>query len=159
MIDLDEYRRFLSLLLAQGIRPAVIPLGSDRHPLVEWREWPAGAYVDPREWPTAEALGFLTGSRSGGVVVIDIDHKGGVDGFRTFADLELRHGTIPATLTVRSPGGSLHLYLLAPGARFKTQAGQLGPGVDVRGEGGLVIAPGSWHSKRSGHYVIESSAT
>ncbi len=166
-MDLAEYGRFLARLTSAGFDPACVPLGPDKRPLVLWRDsaWSAGRRWDPRVQPhwtaePVEGMGLLTGARSRNpstglsLVVLDVDQKSGVDGFATLADLELRHGTIPATLTVRSPSGSLHLYL-SSAARFKTQAGQVGPGLDVRGEGGLVVCPGSWHSKRGDFYRME----
>lgn len=163
MIDFAELDRFVSVLERAGVAPAIVPLGTvdgqSKRALVRWRDWPAGTIADLRR-PYAvpvEGAGLLTGARSGGIVVIDVDRRaGGPDGFLTLDALERAHGPIPATLTVRSPGGSLHLYLRDPLGRFKTQAGQLGPGLDVRGEGGLVVCPGSWHRGTGGIYRMES---
>ena len=85
--------------------------------------------------------------------MIDVDTKD--RGFDTLEALEHAHGLIPATLTVRSPSGGLHIYLVGPMAeRFKTQKKELGPGIDVRAEGGIVLCAGSLHPN-GGHYVIE----
>lgn len=128
--------------------------------MVRWRDWPAHVQFRTEDFPGAEGAGLLTGRRSGGVYVLDVDYRPaeGVDGFRTLAALEAGPaGPLPrGTLQVRSPSGGLHIYLAAPpDVRYQTQAGKLGPGLDVRAEGGLVVAPGSWHSKRGGYYVIE----
>jgi hypothetical protein len=44
-----------------------------------------------------------------------------------------------------SPSGSIHYYLRRPGngIKIRNSASELGPGIDVRGDGGLVIAPPS----------------
>lgn len=149
LIDFAELARFLDALRAQGIEPAIVPLGTvdgkSKRALVRWREdvWPAGRQADLRASYQArvEGAGILTGHRSGGLVVLDVDYP---EGFDTMERLELANGPIPATLAVRSPRKGLHLYLLDPSGRYKTQARQLGLGVDVRGEGGLVACPGSW---------------
>lgn len=154
MIDFPELERFLAALAAAGISPALVPLGPDKHPLVRWRDWPSGV-IGNLHGPDVRGAGLLTGERSGGIVVLDVDRKPGVDGFATLERLEALHGPLPAaTLSVRSPSGGLHLYLRGAD-RYKTQGGQLGPGLDVRGEGGLVVVPGSVH-KSGGIYRMEA---
>src|ERR1700746_3445433 len=59
--------------------------------------------------------------------------------------LEAEHGSLPDTLMTISPSGSVHRYYKHPGAgiKIKNSVGQIGPGVDIRGDGGMVIAPPS----------------
>ncbi len=42
-------------------------------------------------------------------------------------------------------GGGRHLFFLHPGGTVKNSAGRLGPGLDVRGDGGYIVAPPSIH--------------
>ncbi|MBI4497071.1 MAG: AAA family ATPase [Chloroflexi bacterium] len=43
-----------------------------------------------------------------------------------------------------------HLYLAHPGGHVPNTAGKLGPGLDIRGDGGYAVSPPSLH--RSGHF-------
>ncbi|MEZ5378242.1 MAG: bifunctional DNA primase/polymerase [Acidimicrobiales bacterium] len=107
------------------------------------------ATVDPsairrwwRQWPDAN-LGIRTGAASG-LVVIDVDpDHGGLDSMRSLA----AEHAIPKGLRVRTGSGGWHLYFAHPGGHVRNSAGTaLGPGVDVRGDGGYVIAPPSRHA-------------
>jgi hypothetical protein len=51
----------------------------------------------------------------------------------------------PATTWVRTPSGGHHLWFRQPPGQLpvRNSAGLLGPGIDVRGAGGYVLAPGS----------------
>jgi hypothetical protein len=54
---------------------------------------------------------------------------------------------LPQTLEGLSPSGSKHLYFEWPeGLTIRNSASELAPGIDVRGEGGMVIAPPSVRS-------------
>ena len=96
-------------------------------------------------WPTAN-VGIRTGLESG-LVVLDIDPRHG--GTRTIKTLLDRHGDLRAVPRVRTGSGGWHLYFAHPGTVVRNSAGRLGPGLDVRGDGGYVIAPPSRHA--SGH--------
>lgn len=96
-------------------------------------------------WWTAhpEALvGMATGN---GVAVIDLDVKNGKDGFTELKKLEAVHGQLPTTFTVETVSGGAHLYFsYDPNANIlKSSADKLAQGVDVRAQGGYVIAPPS----------------
>jgi putative DNA primase/helicase len=92
-----------------------------------------------REHPFAN-VGIATGAKSG-IVVIDIDPKHG--GNESFARLECEIGAFPKTLAVRTPSGGRHFYFKHPGGHVKSTSGVLAPGIDVRGDGGFVVAPPS----------------
>jgi hypothetical protein len=52
--------------------------------------------------------------------------------------------TVPDTYAVATASGGRHLYFAAPGGvHLRNSAGHLGPMIDVRGEGGYVVAAGS----------------
>ena len=76
-----------------------------------------------------------------GVVVVDVD---GEDGKRSLRLLEQKHGALPPTWTVNTGGGGYHYYF-ASDAELRNSAGKLGSHLDIRGEGGYVIAPGACH--------------
>jgi hypothetical protein len=105
------------------------------------------ASCDPRqidEWwakyPWAN-IGVVTGAISG-LVVVDVD---GAPGERSLRDLLVEHGPFPATLTARTGSGGAHYFFKHPGRKVKNSARRLGPGLDIRGDGGYVVAPPSHH--------------
>jgi hypothetical protein len=82
------------------------------------------------------------------LVVLDIDPAHG--GAATIRRTVEERGPLPRGPVVRTGSGGWHLYLRHPGERIRNSAGTLfGEGVDVRGDGGYVIAPPSRHA--SGH--------
>jgi bifunctional DNA primase/polymerase-like protein/primase-like protein len=81
---------------------------------------------------------------TGPVVVLDVDPRH--HGDASLAELERKHGAMPATARVRTGGAGLHVYLQPPpGITIKNSIGKLAPGLDVRGAGGYVLAPPSRH--------------
>ena len=68
-----------------------------------------------------------------------------VDGLASLATLEEEHDKLPDTLMGESPTGSPHYYFKHPGNGLKVNcsSSKLAPGVDVKGDGGMVIAPPS----------------
>jgi len=93
-------------------------------------------------WPDANT-GIATGAISG-IVVLDIDPYHG--GHQSLVTLAAKYGELPIAPTVLTGGNGLHDYFRAgPDSQIHNSAGVLGSGLDVRGEGGYVIAPPSWH--------------
>ena len=102
-----------------------------------------GATIDPYQirswwemWPVAN-IGIATGEVSG-LLVVDIDPRNG--GWETAEALSAAGTVIPATAKVRTQGGGVHLYYRYPGKKTK---GSLGAGIDVKSDGGYVVAPPS----------------
>lgn len=92
------------------------------------------------KWPAAN-IGIATGDVSG-IWVLDID---GLDGENWLIEQQARHSEIPETPEVKT-GKGRHLYFKLPeGVNVPNSAGKLAPHVDVRGNGGYVIAPPSIH--------------
>ncbi|WP_328861298.1 bifunctional DNA primase/polymerase [Streptomyces sp. NBC_00306] len=118
------------------------------------RKWEARATLDSdrirRAWGD---LPFNVGIATGpsGLVVVDLDmpkRKSSADtpsGVTTFRALCERAGqAVPATRTVRTASGGVHLYFTAPPCvRLGNTAGRLGKRIDTRAWGGYVVAPGS----------------
>ncbi len=116
-----------------------------KHPSCKWGEKSLGAGAQVPV-PPGFGVGLATGARSD-VIVIDLDRKGGVDGLAALRAL----GEVPDTLAVATPTGGFHLYFKHPGFRIGNSASVIGPGIDVRGDGGYVVLPPSPH-KVGGHY-------
>ena len=88
-------------------------------------------------------IGVMTGKTSG-VWVLDVDRKTG--GYESLEELEKQYGPLPSTYRVRTGDGGEHYYFrYSSDQRIPCSTGQLGPGLDVRGNGGYAIGPGSNH--------------
>ena len=94
------------------------------------------------QWPHAN-IGIATGHESG-LAVIDSDPRhGGAEGL---AQLEREHGPLPHTIETITGGDGRHLFFAySAHETIKNSVGKLAPGVDVRGDGGYIIAPPSLH--------------
>ena len=93
------------------------------------------------KYPLAN-IGIATGHKSG-FVVLDVDTpKGGLDSIRAHFK-KIKRGIHP-TAGTNTGGGGLHILWKHPGFAFQNKVGIL-PGVDVRGDGGYIIAPPSMH--------------
>lgn len=97
-------------------------------------------------------IGIRTGLASN-FFVLDFDvHEGGADGLRTLREMK-NAGVLPQTVTALTGGGGVHLYYRYPEGVQVTNdnRGKLGPGADVKGDGGFVIAPPSRKSGRKAY--------
>lgn len=117
---------------------SVIPCTpKDKRPLVRWQEYQTRRPTEDevRAWWTANpnaSIAIVTGKISG-LAVVDVDPgRGG-----TCDDL-------PPTVVVRTGGGGWHYYYRYP-ATGSVPSGVGADGIDVRGDGGYVIAPPSVH--------------
>ena len=144
---------------------AVVPIHpAEKRPLVRWEAYqdapPSEAEVRAwyARWPEA-GVGIVTGSVSG-LVVLDVDPQHG--GEATLAPLTARHGALPATVEAATGGGGRHLYFRAPDDPLRSRVGLM-PGLDLRADGGLVVAPPSRHPSgrrytwRRGHAPDEAA--
>lgn len=122
--------------------------------------WQAQATTDPTRidelWrdPFGEVIPYNVGVATGaGLTVLDVDVKDGRQGLESLEDLKSRLGLDDQTLTVRTPSGGLHLYFDSTGFAVGNSASRIGQALDIRGEGGLVVGPGS--TVGDGGYTIE----
>ena len=126
---------------------SVIPVEPrGKRPLVPWTEYQLRpATVEELEawfkrWPKAN-IGIVTGAVSG-VVVLDVDERHG--GTVSLSQLNTEFGPGPMTVEAATGGGGRHAYFGHPGGRVGNRVG-LRPGIDLRGDGGCVVAPPSVH--------------
>ena len=138
---------------------SVIPLEPQgKKPRVNWKDYqtvpatPEEVCEWWKKWPDAN-VGIVTGSISD-LLVIDID---GEEGEATVAQLQRTHGALSLTSTVKT-GNGRHLYFTFPGVCVGSTVRALGDGVDVRAEGGYVVAPPSIHENGT-PYRWSSAAT
>lgn len=84
-------------------------------------------------------IGIRTGK---GLLVLDVDEDEGEDSLR---ELEEKHGTLPDTWECLT-GRGRHIYLLLPTDKYiKSSRSLIGNKLDIRCEGGYVLAPPSRH--------------
>jgi len=133
----------------------VFPLrANDKRPdLDNWQQWAVTAteqnisdYVARK--PDCNWGIFTTG----GLFVLDVDSHS-ADGYESLNFLVSEYDQLPATYTVRTPSGGLHYYFTGI---TRNRAG-FKPGLDIRGEGGFVVAPGSKINGRV-YETVDSSA-
>lgn len=111
-------------------------------PLVSWAALQGCAAEEEvvrawwKRWPDAN-VGVVTGPVSD-IVVVD------VDGAKGAASLKEAGLALPQTVS-SATGRGWHVFFKHPGWRVPSRAGLL-PGVDVRGDGGNVVAPPSVHA-------------
>lgn len=132
---------------------SVIPISKEKRPCIKWQDATREQLTNPdniRKWweryPGAN-VAIVTGSRSGGLVVVDLDideDKGinGVDSLNEWCDANGIY-EIESEAAVTTGRGGRHLYFQS-GDVFHNQVDCL-KGVDIRGEGGCIVAPPSVH--------------
>jgi len=87
-------------------------------------------------------IGLVTGKEAN-LVVVDVDVKDNAGGMESLEKLETECGQFD-TLMVHSPSGGKHYYFKYPqGNRSIGCRTNLRPGIDIRANGGYIIAPGS----------------
>ena len=95
----------------------------------QWANW-------IKSWPDMN-IGILTGSDTG-ICVVDIDPRHGGD--ESLKALVAQHGSLPITLSANTGGGGIHyLFQIPPGQTIRNSAGVIAPGIDIRGDGGLIV--------------------
>jgi hypothetical protein len=124
-----------------------------KHPAVLWGDVQAGSAVPLPEPGAGYAIKTGAAPKGSGVIVVDID---GMEAAEAWSELEQTLGAgenTPDTYTVQTPRG-LHMYFEHPGFHVGCSAGALARGIDVRGDGGFVVGPGSPH-KSGESYILE----
>jgi hypothetical protein len=96
-----------------------------------------------KSWPKAN-VGILTGEESG-IVVVDEDPRHGGDA--TMKGLTDAYGQPPDTVSTVTGGSGQHYVFKHPGRPIQNDSlgKKLGLGLDIRGDGGYIIAPPSNH--------------
>jgi putative DNA primase/helicase len=98
-----------------------------------------------RWWETWEDanIGVATGKEAG-FFALDVDPRRG--GAEALAFLEAKNSKLPVTQTADTGGGGAHYLFKYPGFLVKNSAGELGPGLDIKGEGGAIVVAHSLHA-------------
>jgi putative DNA primase/helicase len=127
-----------------------------KHPLFQ-EDWTIGSR-DPSEiqtwWRRRQTANLIvhTGRRSK-LVVIDVDMR--EDGIEHFSQLSTRFPELAETFQVTTGSAGIHAYLHSD-ASWRSGMDVVTAGVDVRGEGGYVIGPGSRHISGRAYQVNDN---
>ena len=139
---------------------SVIPVRPhDKRPAIRWQEFQQRQATRTeiegwfKQWPDAN-VAIVTGAISG-LVVLDIDPEH--DGEGSLAGLIQEHGPLPRTIEATTGGGGRHLYFSHPGGLVRNKVG-LAPGIDLRGDGGCVVAPPSIHASGKSYRWLSGHA-
>lgn len=119
------------------VRRGVKEATNDVEKITEWFDWKA---------PPSN-IGIATGKVSG-ITVIDVDVGAGKKGGESWSELIREEGE-PDTLIARTGSGGMHV-IFRYNAALKTAGNVLGQGIDVRNDGGYIVAAPSAH--RSGGF-------
>lgn len=151
--------RSLGLQVTPAHTPAHMPPGGQwKRPVLDWTEFqnalvPEALFArwyDPNtgEHRQRRNMGIITGAASGGVVVVDLDVHDGRDGRSWWLALVAveANGLEPETVSQVTGGGGRQLLFLAPEGWTPPTFKAPPVGVDVRGQGGFIMAPPSMHA-------------
>ena len=133
---------------------SVFPLQSrSKKPIGSWKEYQTvpAQFAECNAWDNAYRyssynIGIATGSVSN-CFVLDID---GEQGCETLVQIIAQHDALPSTPTVKTGKGQHYYFRYPAGYEVRNLAGrsvhgEFLPGIDVRGDGGYVVAPPSIH--------------
>lgn len=116
-----------------------------KHPRIA--EWEKHATADAeviadwaRRWPAGN-IGVATGRT---FFALDVD---GARGAESLAALIAEHGEFPETVEARTGSGGTHYLFQLPDFTVRNSASKIAPGIDVRGEGGQIVAAPSVSAK------------
>ncbi len=143
-----------ALWLVQEMRLPVFACGHDKRPVTQhgFQDATHDAVEIQRQFasPGAAMIGVPTGDTSG-FFCLDLDVKNGGGGLEWLAANQHR---LPDTRRHKTRSGGVHLLFAMPQGRIiRNSAGRIAAGVDVRGNGGYIIAPPS-----PGYLVDEAMA-
>ncbi len=138
---------------------SVIPVNrGDKRPHCDWQLYQSQLATAGEirswweKWPEAN-VAVITGSISG-LVVLDIDGPEAAQRIRTW--LADREADMPVTPTVRT-GRGWHYYFAHPGVPTPNASRWQGlDGIDIRGDGGYVVAPPSIHANGKTYQWVRS---
>lgn len=126
---------------------SVIPMREkEKRPAIAWKKYQTRHVSEQtlHDWYRRSPgynVGIVTGALSG-IVVLDVDPRHGGD--KSLRTLERKHGRLPKTPKSITGGGGQHDYFAHPGGEVRNRSG-IRPGIDLRGDGGCIVAPPSVH--------------
>lgn len=132
-----------------GFSPFPLQRG-DKKPISEWKEYQT-AIATPEQCAQWDNQSYNVGIATGAIsnfFVLDVD---GIEGQQTLKELETTYGALPETVTVQSGKGKHYYFRMPEDKRIirnlsgRSVDGEVLPSLDIRGDGGYIIAPPSLH--------------
>lgn len=90
-------------------------------------------------WRTQPEAGIGIALAQSGLVAVDVDPRNG--GTETFEQLQAEHGSLRSEVMAFTGGGGEHHVFAIPGGHQISLPGTLGPGVDLKANGYIVVEP------------------
>ncbi|MFI6376998.1 bifunctional DNA primase/polymerase [Streptomyces sp. NPDC050546] len=168
----DAPRRAAIAYAARGWRVVPAKHGFKYPSMKKWQDEATATDWDKiLDWfPEGQQMNvcIVTGKESN-LFVLDIDDapawrgKPAKEGSKTLAELEVELGNLPRTFTVQTRTGGIHMYFSMEGVDWDIRnavgvSGPLGKDLDIRGNGGQVVAAPSRAREddngAAGHYTV-----
>lgn len=128
-------------------------------PFGEADGWKAASTRDPAQihaWfdaPRKSMKGLAIDCAKSGIAAIDLDVNDKVDGYAEWEKLPEQQDS---PMKVRTRTGGLHRFYRDPSGEVRNSAGDVAPGIDIRGIGGLVITSPTRVFGTDGVYSFEN---
>lgn len=138
-----ELANYVSTYAAKGWKVFPVTPGQKTPALTGWQNFNASDPDNIDAWWGQEFynVGIQTG-RASGILVLDVDPRH--DGDESLLELERRFGPLPDTVRVLTANAGVHYYFDNPTGESRNGTKIFGlSGLDVRGDGGYVVAPPS----------------
>lgn len=153
------------MLASEGFK--IVPLPPrEKFPrgLAEWQKRATNDVAQIKRWfdkNPERGVGWCMGTQPNGMNLagIDVDVAGGKLGFSTMAGLRDRFGLREMMRnTIRTETGTGGWHLIVDTGPVVVTNGKLGPGVDLRGEGGFLVSPPSIHPNGQAYRWVDGKA-
>jgi hypothetical protein len=144
----------LTALTKRGWR--VFPVNGKRPIIKDWPNEATSNGLKARALFNGNAdanIGIACGAESD-LVVIDLDGNTGIESWEALTAFEEN----PLTYQVATGRGGRHIYFRHPGVPIRNSASRIAPSIDVRADGGYVVAAGSIHPDTQLEYLVEVDA-
>lgn len=112
-------------------------------PACKWKEWATSDTSKVAAHWKANPKNNVAIKTGDGLLIIDVDAKDDFDGSETISAWESEHGKLPPTLGVETGSGGYHYYYRVDREISNSVSGDRH--VDIRCDGGYVVAPPSIH--------------
>jgi putative DNA primase/helicase len=126
-------------LATRNLKVFPIKAGGSK-PIIKFSQYSSKDPEKIKAWWTPQSkrnIGVHTGD---GVFVLDVDTQ--ANGDDSLYALQQKYDQLPDTYTVATPSGGFHCYFTTT-KDIRNSASKIGPGLDIRGHNGYVVAEGS----------------
>lgn len=106
-------------------------------------------------WTKQPKAGVGISLAQSGLVAVDVDPRNG--GTETFEQLQVAHGSLRSNVMAFTGGGGEHHVFVVPAGAHISLPGTLGPGVDLKANGYIVVEPSLHPSGRTYGWEVSSN--